>query len=116
MTEISNRELLELSARAVGVVWVDECFDYDDMNRMMVDFGRGTREWNPLKNNADAFDMVVRLRLMLSMHEPEEARVIWWRDGVRGEVVERWIEAHDSLACTRFAIVRAGAEIGRNTP
>jgi hypothetical protein len=110
---MTDKELLELAAKAAGVIWVDECFDYEDMGRMMLDFGDGTGEWNPLKNSAEAFDLLVNLSLMLSIQESNEVRVIWWRQGNRGEVVERFTETEDPFAATRRAIVRAAAAIGR---
>ena len=56
---MTDKELLELAAKAAGVKWVDECFDYDDMGRMMVDFGLGVQEWNPLTDDGDALRLMV---------------------------------------------------------
>ena len=110
---MTDCQLLVLAAKANGVRWVDETFLYEDFGRMMVDFGEGIQEWNPLQNNEQAFELIVKLKLMLSLHENREAHVIWWDKKGRGEVIEKWTPAHDSLACTRLAIVRAAAEIGR---
>lgn len=102
MTDI---ELLELAAKAegrkteriAGKLWVE----------------KDTLEWNPLTNDGDALRLAVKLRLMLSWHEPKELRVIWWNAEERKEIVETWTETHDSCACSRQAIVRAAAEIGK---
>ena len=110
---MTDKELLEYAAKAAGVKWVDETFPYEEFGRMMVDFGNGNFEWNPLDNNDHAFWLAIKLRLMISWHEPRDLRVIWWREGTRNEVRETWTEAHDSCACSRRAIVRAAAEIGK---
>ena len=110
---MTDSELLEFAAKAAGVVWIDNNFPYDEFGRMMLDFGNGNTEWNPLTNDGDALRLAVKLRLMISWHEPRDLRVIWWNAEERKEILETWTEAHDSCACSRRAIVRAAAEIGK---
>lgn len=105
----TDRELLELAAKAAGIkpgTW------FDGWN----DEGRETGDhWNPLISNGDAFTLMVTLRLeprfIDNSHSggAEPSRVTLHL--VRG-IVEN-IEV-DVLAATRRAIVRAAAQIGRN--
>ena len=105
---LTDRELLELAAKAAGLslshcddsVWDDERADYVG--------------WNPLTDDGDALRLAVKLRLeprfIDNSHSngAEPSRVTL--HNVAG-IVEN-IEA-DPLAATRCAIVRAAAEIGR---
>jgi len=118
-----DKELLELAAKAADVKWVDECFDYYDMGRMMVDFGDGVQEWNPLKDDGDALRLAVKLGISLTPYpiyqQDDRHSVIakqrrttdTMRDINPTEVVEVYDD--DPYAATRRAIVRAAAEIGR---
>ena len=113
--DITDRELLELAAKAAGVpiyestdgslqrrpIWVLKCGG-----------GMGTmpyeEEWNPLKNDSDALRLAVKLGFCVDIEK---------QFTVAGRSYEnRWQQAHDTdpYAATRRAIVRAAAEIGRN--
>ena len=105
---MSDRELLELAAKAAGYVLQEtedgyEC-NFDD-----------SRIWNPLTDGGDALQLMVGLRLeprfIDNSHSngAEPSRVTL--HNVAG-IVEN-IDG-DPLAATRRAIVRAAAEIGRN--
>ena len=99
----SDRELLELAAKAAGMTfgaWRDDvgAFIYFDAEP-------GILYWNPLTIDRDAFRLAVKLGLIV---EPGQAWVS--KHGpMRGE---------DVLPCpyaaTRRAIVRAAADIGRS--
>ena len=87
---MTDRELLELAAKAV----VNKSWHGNES------YMRGFMStWNPLTNDADAFRLMVDLRL--------------WRDNQDICCIER-VEDHngDAYAATRRAIVRAAAEIG----
>lgn len=109
----TDRELLDLAAKAAGVVLEDEHYWRD---------GFWTR-WNPLKDDGDALRLAVRLGLDI-MFNPEDVEVIGHQhakeDG--GEMVAPWafeswtLKQQDTYTATRRAIVRAAAEIGRTTP
>jgi len=101
---MNDREMLELAAKAAGVVLDGE---WSDTDRMSVSAGGW---WNPLTDDGDALRLAVRLRLLISLHERFEVHVVWWRNGERGEIRET---DKDSYVATRRAIVRAAAEIGR---
>jgi hypothetical protein len=117
--EMNDRELLDLAAKAAGVVWIDEAFDYDNFGRMMLDFGQGTQEWNPLADSNDAFRLAVKLWIDVSFppyREPDPPVVhagMYW--DVSDSLWYRYEELRgaDPYAATRRAIVRAAAEIGR---
>lgn len=96
---MSDRDLLELAAKAAGLslshcddsVWDDERADYVG--------------WNPLIDDGDAFRLAVKLELNVL---PGVAQ-----DGEGRIIVDK---TADPLAATRRAIVRAAAEIGRAIP
>ena len=117
---MTDRELLELAAKAAGVAlyWSDddpECDWVQGTYPRIPDYKvleKWTwKVWNPLTDDGDALRLAVKLRKM--------------------PVIERWSDGHDwvfipgheggalplgndPLAATRRAIVRAAAEIGRS--
>ena len=112
---MSDRELLELAAKAAGYeYWVT-----DGIDGLLV---RGAdllrRPWNPLTDDGDALRLAVKCEMSLDLFDdlirvgytlPDESL----RPADRtADVVES--PKADSYAATRRAIVRAAAEIGRN--
>ncbi len=93
---MTDRELLKLAAKAAGALWVDETFPYEEFGRLMLDFGLGPLEWNPLNDDGDALRLAVKIKWVPS----------------RVEVVGLSMN-EDPYAATRRAIVRAAAEIGK---
>ena len=93
---MNDKDLLELAAKAAGAVWVDQTFPYGEFGRMMLDFGGGVSEWNPLESDGDALRLAVKIKWVPS----------------RVEVVGLSMN-EDPYAATRSAIVRAAAEIGK---
>ena len=105
----SDRELLELAARASGLLlcgysWIGENEGDDECEILESAFVKRHPEqelaskWNPLTDDGDAFRLMVALRL--------------WRDDPDICCVER-VEDHngDELSATRRAIVRAAAAL-----
>ncbi len=95
---MTDRELLELAAKAAGVT-----IKYNYL---------GTQDarypWNPLEDDGDALRLAVKLNLT----------VYHWLDEVcvcneKGTVNEDLARCGDLYAATRRAIVRASAEIGK---
>ena len=111
----TDRELLELAAKAAGIP-CDEVGPYKDAKRIdFEDYGCVEQEvryaWNPLADDGDALRLAVKLKMKLwhsdcgayADHEslPEDMRPC--REDAR----------NDRNAATRRTIVRAAAEIQR---
>lgn len=103
---MTDKELLELAAKAVGVSH-DGYSDCDanpkHMGGLMIHDGD---PWNPLEDDGDALRLAVKLGLLVDVIIFEE----------KTEVESPYIEEPhrvDPYAATRRAIVRAAAEIGK---
>jgi hypothetical protein len=97
MTDTTDRELLELAARAAGysLKWGK---DWHDKGAPLVD----DKLWNPLTDDGDAQRLAMHLGMRVSLREAHA-------DG--GEI--RICDNSDDWMCaTRRAIVKAAAEIG----
>lgn len=119
---MSDRELLELAAKAAGIK-CDSEGPYVERPVMQSEFGKGNWienirfNWNPIISDAEAFRLMVALG-MDAMFSPEDVEVIATQhadgDSVSPWAVESWtLKPQDTYAATRRAIVRAAAEIGR---
>ena len=124
---MTNRELLELAAKAAGMTihaanqaQRDACGDGD----VGLWISNDTTCWNPLTDGSDALRLAVRLRLHAcqfpllddGMDEPLGMVEIWRVDDDDPLHVEFLRSGDDRLVATRRAIVRAAAEIGRQMP
>jgi len=118
----TDRELLELAAKAAGIK-CDSEGPYVERPVMQSEFGKGNWienirfNWNPIISDAEAFRLMVALG-MDAMFSPEDVEVIATQhadgDFVSPWAVESWtLKPQDTYAATRRAIVRAAAEIGR---
>lgn len=119
----TDRELLELAAKAAGIEiaeWCDEdgfsirLRDYDPANPMRPQFG----VWNPLTDDADALRLAVKLGLRISTgsgsNDRKMTEVI---NGYGIRAVDRGraeLHGDDPMAATRRAITRAAAAIGES--
>lgn len=103
---MTDRELLEAAAKAAGIYyWIDA-----DAVVTHSDTPGSTREWNPLTDSGDAFELYVKLRLTVNCSYDDVA--ICGQEFTQKEVfIER--NGEDPLAATRRAIVRAAAAIGK---
>ena len=112
----NNRRLLELAATAAGWMpnnsWAwcanagkNGAFCYRLNGEMIV--------WNPLDDNADAFNLAVKLRIEIAYNEEHKCVCRFWTN-TKGftAVAERITD--DPHAATRRAIVRAAAEIAKS--
>ncbi len=115
---MSDRELLELAAKAAGIPLkpdFKERFDYYMADRLM---------WNPITDDGDALRLMVRLRLHArqfpvlddGFDAPLGMVEVWRVDDDDPMHVEFLRSGDDRLVATRRAIVRAAAEIGRQMP
>lgn len=103
---VTDRELLELAAKANGFVvkgWVN---DY------LVFFNPATcsaeETWNPLTDDSDALRLAVKLRIEIIYSGNSVRTVVRGSDG-------KIVDICESL-CPRRAIVMAAAVIGRAMP
>ncbi|MDX3993036.1 hypothetical protein QYP02_08330 [Pseudomonas aeruginosa] len=111
---MTDRELLELAARAAGVGYTWSEF-WETMARPLND-GSGwdnRATWNPLKDDGDALRLAVKLRLDITFYNgfQEVAAEPSNGDGMNPSQ-EVFIE--DPYAATRRAITRAATEIGKS--
>ena len=115
---MTDRELLELAAKAAGMTFMDVP-------------NRGTGailgvDWNPLTDDGDALRLAVKLDFEVTQGD-DEGPCAWVNYFMTGSV--RWLslsEQHtkkrnkateaEKQAATRRAIVRAAAEIGKAMP
>lgn len=118
---MTDRELLELAAKAVGVCLHPESAikrSYGnwgcDTTCMICKEDPSDARWNPITNDGDALRLAVQLRLTVEVWDTtsfELAHSCCTRTDINTMRVQ-----HDSDPCaaTRRAIVRAAAEIGGN--
>lgn len=112
---MTDRELLELAAKAAGIGagWLClEDADFDMGHEGM--WPRGARSpdnskfWNPLTDDGDAFRLMVDLRLELYFGEHGVE--------VRGTPTPGVVYGKDMPTSARQAIALAAAEVGRAMP
>ena len=107
--EMSDRELLEMAAKAAGYQLKIMCDPVDSGEEGSDFFHLDNRYWNPLTEDGDAFRLMIDLNLDLTF------------DIIEGEVFvcetfgDYWSEylEDNPRAASRRAIVRAAADIGR---
>lgn len=113
---MTDRELLELAAKAVGMTGCVAEFR-SPQRLVFVPDGYGSSEWNPLTDDGDALRLAVKLDLIVE--PPRDNGFCHVYHYVRSnEVRERRAAMTDAAeqAATRRAIVRAAAEIGKAMP
>jgi hypothetical protein len=102
---VSDRELLELAAKAAGRRLT--LAGYVEIGVESTAHRDPEWEWNPLTDDGDALRLAVKLGLQVDCSRPSAGepykRHHIWRD-----------DLCDNATGTRRAIVRAAAEIGRN--
>jgi hypothetical protein len=112
---MTDRELLELAAKAAGYGDVWSLDEHPDVTYIGPRYDGGTvryRVWNPLTDDGDALRLTVKLGLAVSVEYQVGSTSVLWGPPT-GHVRED--HGTDPYAATRRAIVRAAAEIGRNT-
>jgi hypothetical protein len=107
---MSDRELLEMAAKAAGYKWRKDIAELRNANSVtdLWIYGVST-VWNPLDDNGETLSLLLKLELMIS-YEPY-CKVQIWNSTV--SVTEFWGAVGIEKA-TRRATVRAAAEIGRS--
>ena len=104
---MTDRELLELAAKAVGITleWDGNPSEWMPMYYE----GKTYHAWNPLDDDGDALRLAVKLRLDIVISDDLKHTVA--RKGFLQMCVEAW--GDDENTATRRAIVRVAARIGR---
>jgi len=105
---MSDRELLELAAKAAGVEIQNIGFDSGPH------YKNSTTRWNPLTNDGDALRLAVKLNMAIKIGNYDvicECQNL----GFLGYVAQK-IENKEISETTRRAIVRAAADIGKTMP
>lgn len=93
---MTDRELLELAAKAAGAYRLTKDLYQVDGS-----------DWNPLTDDGDAFRLAVKLKLTITVYGTET--LVVYGDGEKIYEEGR----SDLYAASRYAIVRAAAEIGK---
>ena len=105
---MTDKELLELAAKAAGVELEDERIWVHAKEGM----GGSWEKWNPLTDDGDALRLAVKLNLDIHHNMNEEPFVsVWCSPEMKYINIEY---GEDRFADTRRAIVRAAASIGEN--
>ena len=107
---MTDRELLELAAKAAGVDLGSWCKELDAFWKG----GRGESTWNPLTDYGDALRLAMKLRLCVKFDFDRVVVTALDRPVGTTEFLYEKPKSTYPLAATRRAIVRAAAEIGRN--
>jgi hypothetical protein len=103
----TDRELLELAAKAAGI---ELHFDEDGPNEVAYYGATKTwSTWNPLADDGDALRLAAQLRISLIMGE----RTTLAADSTEYNPGVREHNGTDPAAAARRAIVKAAAELGR---
>jgi|SRR5690625_2555191 len=116
--EITDRELLEMAAKAAGLIIVSED---DDLNIRVMgpydvkEIDSTGEDWNPLFDDGDALRLAVKLDMIIDIDTGECATSVDYTT-LLGDFVLREGHRFDPYAATRRAIVRAAAEMGRDKP
>lgn len=104
---MTDRELLELAAKAAGIQGRYELGVIWCKNPFGDEYG-----FNPLNDDGDALRLAVKLRLQVTPGTYNSDEFTVYRAGY-AECHEHVHYQQDQCAATRRAIVRAAAEIGR---
>ena len=108
---MTDRELLELAAKAAGIEWCHIEGLCPDGGYWKFSDGKTQAWWNPLTDDGDALRLAVKLgiNLMHSKHKVKAGRKLIEDGPCEGD------KRPDPYAATRRAIVRAAAEIATKT-
>lgn len=116
---MTDRELLELAAKAAGINAVHEfTYECDGTRSGPCIRGLWNRDrggvWNPLTDDGDALRLAVKLRLMVHGIGTVILDGVHVQSAEHPAICMEVCEGNDDpYAATRRAIVRAAAEIGR---
>lgn len=120
---LTDRELLELAAKAAGLR-INQAFQAQrdaviDPTKASLWIDDGSTAWNPLADDGHALRLAVKLGLTLRLNQFEEWTQVFAGDCYArltpavSEHIGRTREEQTIEQATRRAIVRAAAEIGK---
>lgn len=104
---MTSRELLEAAAKAAGIELLGTSWGMSEEGDFLGFAVAGEKTWNPLVDDGDAFRLLVKLQLAISLDYREVE--VWSYSHEHSDVTEL---IGDPYASTRRAIVRAAAKIG----
>lgn len=105
---MSDRELLELAAKAAGMIQDAPGWRHEDLTVLASD--GGWRRWNPLQDDGDALRLAAKMELDV-MHRVVSGRRIEVL-AAGGPLMKHFYEG-DTAAAMRRAIVMCAAEVGK---
>lgn len=105
---MTDRELLELAAKAAGIEIRPVRFRPDEFNMRFSD--NIWVHWNPLTDDGDAMRLAVKLKMRIGIDSLQEGFVIVMSSDKLTPDIHEKIN-NDTYAATRRAIVRAAAGI-----
>lgn len=116
---MTDNEPLDLAARAVGAKtysekeWPGLCLSEDaGCEPFLVDAdGSNAKSWNPLDNSTDAFDLMVRLSMVVDF-EDEPLFAVAAED--TSELAVKQLRIPDSYSAARRVVTRAAAAVGKD--
>lgn len=112
----TDRELLELAAKAAGLVGYQYCESWDGMAKYLNVIDGFDRDsiWRPHKDDGDALRLAVALVIDISPPriEGDDAKAT----ALSGKAIYQEDDGGSGASATRRAIVRAAAEIGKAMP
>ena len=112
--EMTDRELLELAAKAagIGVEWREvirsRIAEFQTIKHStQVGFWLNGKQWNPLTDDGDALRLAVKLNMSVDCNN-------WCAKSTQQETYE-WVDGgcDDPFTATRRAIVRTAAQLAR---
>lgn len=106
---MTDKELLELAAKAAGLTQHRWCDAWNGMAAYTLQDGYYGPTWNPLQDDGDALRLAVKLGFEVECGNPIEVENVYVVFNSR----QVWEEiGDDHLAAVRRCIVRAAANIG----
>ena len=107
---MSDKELLELAAKAAGFDAIIEMYGLNDIGEPLLDANDPPTVWNPLTDDGDALRLAVKLNIASAVDETAASAMVSLDEVSWCDLKE---VSNDPYAATRRAIVRAAAEIGK---
>ena len=111
---MNDQELLTYAAKAAGIEINFESEIHGYYAREYDDNGDVSEWWNPLIDNADAFQLMCKLKIDLYFGKGDVETSVTPKKGYFEEVfLEFWNDEQSKMTAARKVIVMAAAEIGK---